>query len=127
MDSFKQIARQAKKRMKNNFWQDCKDNLQQKEEQAKTLGINERKVKSYIGGKVQKEIKGESPDGFYLKVKELLETEGEVSDAIGRLTDKEYYETLSYEEKQRYTLNLSAKYLAALEKYRHEKELSKIT
>ena len=35
----------------------------------------------------------------YLKVKTLLTTEGEVSDAIGRLTDREYYNSLSYEEK----------------------------
>ena len=52
----------------------------------------------------------------------MLLTEGEVSDAIGRLTDKEYYATLSYEEKQRYTLNLSEKYLRALERFRKECE-----
>ena len=60
---------------------------------------------------------------MYLKVKALLDTEGEVSDAIGRLTDREYYSSLSYEEKQRYTLRLSNRYLQALEKYRKEKEL----
>ena len=47
---------------------------------------------------------------------------GETSDAIGRLTDREYFNTLSYEERQRYTMELSGKYLAALEKYRKEKE-----
>jgi hypothetical protein len=47
---------------------------------------------------------------------------GEVSDAIGRLTDKPYFETLSYEEKQRYTLALSEKYLRALERFRRECE-----
>ena len=55
-------------------------------------------------------------------MKELLVNEGEVSDAIGRLTDREYYETLSYEEKQRYTLSLSEKYLRALERFRRESE-----
>ena len=49
----------------------------------------------------------------------LLEN-GEVSDAIGRLTDKEYYATLSYDEKQRYNLALSEKYLRALERFRRE-------
>ena len=52
----------------------------------------------------------------------MLLTEGEVSDAIGRLTDKEYFNTLSYEEKQRYTLSLSEKYLRALERFRKECE-----
>ncbi len=51
-----------------------------------------------------------------------MDEHGEVSDAIGRLTDKEYFQTLSYEERQRYTMELSSKYLAALEKYRKEKE-----
>ena len=64
---------------------------------------------------------GEKEDEFYLKVKKMLDSEGEVSDAIGRLTDKQYFDTLSYEEKQRYTLELSNKYLAALQKYRKEK------
>ena len=52
-----------------------------------------------------------------------MEEEGEVSDAIGRLTDREYYDRLSYEDKQRYTFQLSSKYLQALEKYKKEKEL----
>ena len=46
-----------------------------------------------------------------------------MSDALGRLTDRAYYDTLSYEERQRYTLKLSEKYLQALEKYRREKSL----
>ena len=87
------------------------------------MGMNEVKVKSNIVDRVKSDIRGEKPDDFYLKVKNLLETCGEVSDAIGRLTDKEYYASLSYEEKQRYTLQLSAKYLAALEKYKAEKEM----
>ena len=52
----------------------------------------------------------------------MLLAEGEVSDAIGRLTDKRYYETLSYSEKQRYTLDLSEKYLRALERFKREYE-----
>ena len=58
-----------------------------------------------------------------MKVKDLLDREGEVSDALGRLTDREYYDKLSYADKQRYSLELSAKYLKALERYRKEKEL----
>ena len=52
----------------------------------------------------------------------LLQAEGEVSDAIGRLTDRAVYDKLSYEEKQRYTLSLSERYLKALERYRRERE-----
>ena len=56
----------------------------------------------------------------------MLLKDGEVSDAIGRLTDKPYYESLSYEEKQRYTLSLSEKYLRALERFRREIEFDKL-
>ena len=123
METIKGLARQAKQRLKNNFWENCKTNLKEGELQAKNLGLNENKVKSYIGSKVQREIKGQAPDEFYLRVKAMLDEFGEVSDAIGRLTDREYYNTLTYEEKQRYNLELSAKYLEALERYRKEKEV----
>lgn len=123
MDDIKLMARAAKQRLKNDFWSECRKNLDENANLARSKGLNETKVKSTLCGRVQKEIKGEKQDEFYLKVKRLLDTEGEVSDAIGRLTDREYYESLTYEEKQRYTLNLSAKYLQALEKYRREKEL----
>lgn len=122
MEDIKNLAHAAKQRLKNNFWEDCKKNFSDGALQARQLGLNEVKVKSTLQTRVQSEIKGEKQDEFYLKVKALLDTEGEVSDAIGRLTDKQYYESLSYEEKQRYTLTLSSNYVRALEKYRKEKE-----
>lgn len=122
MDNIKDVARAAKQRMKNNFWAECKRNLDADEKTARERGLSESKIKASIRGKVQKEINGEKQDEFYLKVKALLDSEGEVSDAIGRLTDKETYNSLSYEEKQRYTLKLSNLYLQALEKYKREKE-----
>ncbi len=120
------LARQAKIRVKNGFWEDCKEDLNERLERAKELGINESKAGRYFKDKVSAGILGETQDEFYLKVKEMLLKEGEVSDAIGRLTDKAYYETLSYEEKQRYTLSLSEKYLRALERFRREYEFDKL-
>lgn len=123
MDDLKSVARQAKQRLKCDFWRKCKNDVDKSALAAREQGFNESKVKSRLYSKVKSSIKGEEPDEFYLKVKKLLDEYGEVSDAIGRLTDKEYYATLSYEERQRYTLELSAKYLAALEKYKREKEI----
>lgn len=123
MDDIKDLARAAKKRLKSNFWDDCKKNFDEGRLEAKNRGISEMKVKSTLTRRVKSEIKGEKEDAFYLRVKALLDSEGEVSDAIGRLTDREVYDKLNYEEKQRYNLELSAKYLAALSRYRHEKEL----
>ena len=120
--TLKQYAKEAKKRLKEGFWQKCSKSLLEEIKRAEEAGIPASKVKEYYTRKVAENIKNpkEEEDEFYLKVKKLLETEGEVPDALGRLTDKEYFETLSYEEKQRYTLSLSEKYLQAIERYRKE-------
>ena len=122
MDDIKKIAKQAKRRLGTDFWRRCKEDVDLTAREAEKNGKNANKVKSHLYSKVKSAIRGEETDEFYLKVKKLLDEHGEVSDAIGRLTDKEYFKTLSYEERQRYTMELSSKYLAALEKYRKEKE-----
>lgn len=124
--TFRGLARQAKLRIKSGFWNECKDDLNAQMEKAKEQGLNESKAGRYFKNKVSATLAGEKEDAFYLRVKELLISEGEVSDAIGRLTDKDYYETLSYEEKQRYTLALSEKYLRALERFRRECEFDPV-
>ena len=118
--TLKALARRAKARVKNGFWNECKEDMEEKLEKAKEQGLNESKAGRYFATQVSKKIAGEKEDEFYLKVKELLVGEGEVSDAIGRLTDRQYYDSLTYEEKQRYTLSLSERYLRALERFRRE-------
>ena len=120
--SLREEARRAKRRIKTGFWAECQENMDEHLEKAREQGLNESKVGRFFAAQVTAQIEGKQEDEFYLKVKQMLLTEGEVSDAIGRLTDKEYYATLSYEEKQRYTLNLSEKYLRALERFRAEYE-----
>lgn len=120
--TLKMLAKEAKLRMKKGFWKACAAELNNERLHAKENGINESKMERYFTEKVTTRIRGDSPDAFYLKVKDMLLAEGEVSDAIGRLTDREYYEGLSYAEKQRYTLELSEKYLRALERFKKEYE-----
>ncbi len=121
--TLKQYAKEAKKRLKEGFWQKCSENLSQEIKRAEEVGVSASKVKEYYTMKVAENIKKPKEDGeeFYSKVEHLLLTEGEVPDALGRLTDKEYFETLSYEEKQRYTLSLSERYLKAVERFKREK------
>jgi hypothetical protein len=123
--SLKQYCREAKKRLKSGFWERYRENLEKELEQAKTIGVPESKVREYFTYTVTNGIeeKKDSEQDFYIKVKTLLDSEGEVSNVIGRLTDKEYFDTLSYEEKQRYSLTLSERYLKALERYKKEKAL----
>ena len=125
--SLRDEARLAKRRIKSGFWTECKEDMDAHLEKAREQGLNESKAGRFFKSQLEAQIEGKKEDEFYLRVKEILLTEGEVSDAIGRLTDKEYYETLTYEEKQRYTLNLSEKYLRALEKFRMECEFEALS
>lgn len=123
MSDIKELARAAKQRLKNNFWEECQRTINEGKKVAIEKGVSDIKYHSSIKGRLQKQL-GEKQDEFYLKVKRLIDEEGEVSDAIGRLTDKEYFLTLTYEDRQRYTMQLSAQYLQALQKYKKEKELT---
>ena len=125
LKSIKQYAREAKKRLKQGFWQNYNNTLNNEIERAQLSGISTSQVKEYYASRITEDIrntKNEFED-FYLKVKKLVDEEGELPNAIGRLTDKEYFDYLSYEDKQRYTLNLSEQYLKAIERYRKEKSL----
>lgn len=123
--SFKMLARDAKKRMKSGFWENSKTDMQEIVSRAEKNGLNKGKVERYYTEKLSSTVKkdtDEKDEEFYRRVKQMLLTEGEVSDAIGRLTDKEYYLSLSFEERQRYTLSLSERYLRALERFKRECE-----
>ena len=124
--TLKQYAREAKKRLKQGFWQDYRKNLDNEIVKAEQAGVSVSKVKEYYAGIVSSNIKkvDEDKEIFYRKVKKLLEEEGEVSNALGRLTDKEVYGNLSYEEQQRYLLCLSEQYLQAVERFRKEKAMT---
>ena len=121
--SFKDYCKEAKKRLKTGFWEDHYKSLDEELKRAKTQGVSPSKVKEYYTKKVSHNIRSnkDTEEEFYLRVKSILDSEGEVSNVIGLLTDKEQYKTLSYDEKQRYLLKLSESYLKALERYKKEK------
>ena len=119
--SLRTIARQAKCRMKENFWESYKKEQEEKVKIAEANGVSTQEAERFFAQEMEKKIRGDNQvDEFYEKVKIMLIQEGEVSDAIGRLTDYTLYETLSYTEKQRYTLELSQRYLRALERFKKE-------
>lgn len=119
--SLRTIARQAKCRIKENFWEEYRKEHEERVKIAQKNGVNVQEAERFFVSEMEKKIRGENEvDEFYERVKTLLMTEGEVSDAIGRLTDYTLYEKLSYTEKQRYMLELSQKYLRALERFKKE-------
>ena len=120
--TFKEYCKEAKKRMKSGYWKDFDDGLKKRMEDAENSGENPARVADYCVNTAIDGIKNTgNGDDFYKKVKEMLDTYGEVSDAIGRLIDHEVYDALPYDRKQKYTLELSNKYLEALERYRKER------
>lgn len=125
--TLKDYAKEAKRRMKSSFWQDYKEKVSSEMSKAEESGESSSKIALYYQNKASITVKGVKSDEeeFYQKVKNLLSTLGEVSDAIGRLTDKDYFNSLSYDQKQRYTLELSAKYVKAKERYYKELQFEK--
>ena len=123
--SLKQYCKDAKNRLKHGFWQNYQTNVDANLKRAREQGISESKVREFYASKVTEIIRSnsESEDVFYHKVKKILDEEGEVSNVIGRLTDKNVYDKMTYSEKQKYTLSLSEKYLKALERYKKEKAI----
>ena len=126
--SLKSYAKDAKNRLKSRFWQDYKENLQEKLTQDGVNSTEKSKVYDYYQSKIATTVRGVNNEDevFYQKVKDLLLTYGEVSDAIGRLTDKEYFNTLNYEQKQRYILELSNKYLKMKERFYREAKFENV-
>ena len=108
------------------FWQNYHKDLDEKMEKATEAGVAPSKVKEYYTYVVSENIKNRKDDEeeFYQKVKKILDEEGEISNAIGRLTDRQAFESMSYNEKQKYTLTLSERYLKAVERYNKEQTIS---
>ena len=97
--------------------------MQSKKNLAEDVGVNPSHVAEYYMATTFNEVNGKrsSDEEFYNKVKKLLIEHGEVSNAIGRLVDHDVYDKMNYDQKQRYMLDLSNRYLEALERFRKEK------
>ncbi len=121
---FKTKAKEAMKRMKSGFWENYREEVKVMAEKAKSDGVDTSKVVEFYETKNSHTIIKETDD-FYKKVKFILDTEGEVSDIIGRLIDNEYYKSLDYDHRQRYVLEISRKYRDALERYKREEFFNK--
>ncbi len=121
--TFKSLAKEAKKRMKSGYWDNFDKELQSKKNLAEDVGVNPSHVAEYYMATTFNEVNGKrsSDEEFYNKVKKLLIEHGEVSNAIGRLVDHDVYDKMNYDQKQRYMLDLSNRYLEALERFRKEK------
>ena len=122
--SIKSAAKEAKMRLKSRFWEDYKKEVACSVKTATEEGLTTTGVESYFKKLIVKSVKGvsEEEERFYSKVKVMLDEEGaRPHDALDRLMDKELFESLSYEEKERYLFCLARKYQEALSRYDGER------
>lgn len=120
----KGLAREAKERLKNGFWEKNKDEVITKMDEYKLSGVSYKEAFALYETR-NREVAAASSENesFYRKVKKILDETGETSDILDRLIDKKQFENLSYEGKQKYLLGLSEKYRAALARYKREANL----
>ncbi|MBQ9782503.1 MAG: hypothetical protein IJW26_04920 [Clostridia bacterium] len=126
--SIKSVAKEAKMRLKNRFWEDYKKEVDSGVKTASEEGLASSGVKKYFKDLVIKNLMGvkKEDEDFYLAVKDMLDEEGALpSNALDRLMDKKLFYTLSYEEKERYLFRLSTKYLTAIERYDRERGIER--
>ena len=118
--NLKVLAKEAKNRLKSGFWDKYKDEVISSAVKCRAEGVDASKVIGYYEAKSSPK-KLDSGDEFYQKVKSLLEEYGERGNVLSMLIDYSVYDALTYENKQKYVLELSEKYRAALERYKREK------
>ncbi|MCQ2399761.1 MAG: hypothetical protein MJ072_04575 [Clostridia bacterium] len=122
--SIKSVAKEAKKRLKSRFWEDYKREVESGVKKAGCEGVATSKVESYFKSRVVRTVYGESPENekFYGEVKAMFESVGyRPHNALDILMDKKLFYTLTYENKEKYLFELSARYLSALERYDKER------
>ncbi len=129
MSSYKHYAKQAKQRLKNEFWDKVKEERDFYRILAKKDGVAAEsllvKQKQQLKEKIYN-TNFESDEEFYLTVKQLLSTNDVIVNPIGMLADKNILKDMTESQKQAYLLKLSRRYQQAVEKYNAETETHKI-
>ena len=122
--SMKQLAKEAKARMKSGFWKNVKLQRQDAVGAAVSSGRNaDTVIKDYsqmLKAKIYRDLSDED-ELFYLKVCELLESQEVITNPLGRLADEEVLATLTNEAKQYYMLEISHKYKKMKERFERER------
>lgn len=111
-DSIKKIANDAKKRLQSGYWEELYKNREEDILCAKEKGVSEEFVHGIY--KTRHAFSGEEDRGqIYSLIREIVEEEQSlpVLNPIGRLIDKDEFNSLCDSDKQRYVFDLSKTYL----------------
>ena len=96
------LAREAKLRIKNGY-------MFNSEESSKTKILSE--IDTAIDGSLNDYNENIKDGIFYKKVKAMLSENIDVYNPLGKLIEREIFDKLKFNERERYILKLSSKYL----------------
>ena len=115
-NSLREMATSAKLRLKNGYWNEYYRLRDEDVRSARDKGINTGVVTNLYKKRLMKQLarhtlplRGE--DELYQKIYDIVtDSDTLVTDPIGRLIDREYYESLDIFNRQKYVLDLSNAY-----------------
>jgi hypothetical protein len=125
-DALRKLAGQAKKRLKNGYWDEMKTERGGEIKKAECEGRDPQAVKEYYRHKLSKEFNGgldakdKDDEVFYKKVVAIITSDELVTNPIALLKDDELYQSMDVGSRQRYILTISEKYRAMCDRYEKE-------
>lgn len=127
----RKLATGAKLRLKSGYWTDIKLERDLAKADAVNNGKSTESVDVFFKTKHSREIKAtinsinNSDELLYKKVCDILEDNEDIINPVNLLIDKEKYEDMDFNGKQRYIFMLMSKYSELKERYYREKQFMK--
>lgn len=127
MSEIKRRALLAKQRMKMGYWQKMqeeRDKMMTRTEDSSRIEMASnlrRREFERTNNMALGDDFAEKDEKLYIKVKDILENDENTLNPIGQLVDQTVYDSLDEANKQRYILELSAKFRELRERYYKEK------
>ncbi|MCL2062235.1 MAG: hypothetical protein FWH03_06405 [Firmicutes bacterium] len=128
LSELKKRALLAKQRMRMGYWQAMSE---EKTKKLDELGVNSRSVQLVKDMQLAKferdgnlalgSVSAVRDEALYQKVCSILDEDELVSNPIGRLMEREVFESLDEGNRQKYILDLSKKFCALKERYYKER------
>ena len=125
-ESLQDLAKNAKKRMKQGYWSDIIESRKKDMDIASKNGVDKSEVISYYKDRVLRDFyvkteRVEREERLYKKVVEIMDSEEIVYNPLARLVEHEYYDNL---DEDAYIFNLASKYSKLRKRYFEEKKTS---
>lgn len=130
MSNFKSIAKEAKNRLKNGFWDKVEEEKIKAIEVAKQSGKNVVQAESTFMKNLANKIKNDAigiplseDEVFYQKVCKIMEADEVITNPLSHLIDHSVYDNLGERGKQSYILKLSGRFAEMKRKYKKEHDI----